>query len=65
MSIEVWQALGALSPEERTDLASVFREAWETTLEFEPTDLADWSFLLFAAQELGFAREAKRESATP
>lgn len=62
MSLDVWQAMGSLSPEERNDLASVFREAWEATLEFEPTDLADWSFLLFAAQELGFARIARKDT---
>ena len=49
---EVWIAIGALTFAETLELAETFRSAWESTTDFEATDLADWAFLLNSAREI-------------
>lgn len=48
----VWAAIGSLTFAETLELAEVFREAWESTHEFEATDQGDWAFLLNTAREI-------------
>ena len=53
---EVWLALGALTFAETLEIAEVFRDAWESTTDFEASDVADWSFLLNTAREIASDR---------
>lgn len=55
-----WTALGALTFAETVEIAAVFRDAHDCTTDFEPTDAADWSFLLNTAREIA---EGQLESA--
>jgi hypothetical protein len=56
-----WNALGALTFAETLEIAEVFRDAWESTDGFEPTDLQDWSFLLNTAREISEDRSEEVE----
>jgi len=47
-----WAALGALTFAETVKVAEVMRDAWESTNDFEPTDVQKWSFLLNTAREI-------------
>lgn len=47
-----WSALGALTFAETLKVAEVMRDAWESTTDFENTDIQDWSFLLNTAREI-------------
>lgn len=48
----LWAALGALTFAETVEIAEVFRDAFESTTDFEPTDVHEWSFLLNTAREI-------------
>jgi hypothetical protein len=47
-----WAALGALTFAETVTVAETMRDAHDSTTDFEPTDAADWSFLLNTAREI-------------
>lgn len=47
-----WNALAALTFAETLRVAEVMRDAHESTTDFEPTDIQDWSFLLNTAREI-------------
>jgi hypothetical protein len=53
---EFWAALGALTFAETVEIAEVMRDAWETTTDFEGTDVQEWSFLLNTARGIASLR---------
>jgi hypothetical protein len=53
-----WEALGALTFVEMTEIAEVMRDAMESTTDFEATDIQDWSFLLNTASMIAEDRTA-------
>jgi hypothetical protein len=54
-----WAALGALTFAETVTVAETMRDAHDCVDGFDPSDVADWSFLLNSAREIGESTQAR------
>jgi hypothetical protein len=51
-----WDALAALTFAELVEVASIMRDACDSTSDFEQSDVQEWSFLLNSAREIAEAQ---------